>query len=148
MVITSSQPTVLKEIPSEFQWLFFYTLPCTRGNPQAFERLLEIGKFNEFLDGDYSRQNVRAYFLGQHNKRTYPNFFHMLRPYDIMIASHTTYGFKNKSLDLFLPDDWDEITIPYQMITNAEEIGTIPPEYTVRNDSQVYIHANWIVDVK
>ena len=55
------------EINEQDKWLYFYTLPCTGGNILLFENLKKIGEFNKYLNGDFSREKVRRYFLGEHN---------------------------------------------------------------------------------
>jgi len=57
-------------IDEKYKWLYSYTLPCTkRGDEKFFIDLLKKGQFVSFLNGDYSRENVRKYFLIDHNVR-------------------------------------------------------------------------------
>lgn len=80
-------------IKEEDRWLFLYTLPCTFGRPDVFEKLKETGRFKDFLRENFSRDKVRGYFLGYHNGYSYSRRLsdkkwleHMLIPYKITRA--------------------------------------------------------------
>ena len=84
-------------IEEKYKWLYSYTLPCTRlGDERMFNELLENGQVVQNLRGDFSRENVRKYFLTEHNQREIEgghkkdlhhrlaSYFHLAVPYNVI----------------------------------------------------------------
>lgn len=147
------------EISEQDKWLYFYTLPCHGGNSLLFENLKKTGKFNEYLNGDFSREKVRAYFLGEHNIKSLKKMerieenktskqetmgIHLLIPYRVnyILGESLTCTIYQHFYDIakLTPS-----RIFAKSLDKAIELKIIQ-EYPKQGDI-LLVHGDWIVDV-
>lgn len=135
----------MNEISPEDRWLYNYTLPCTCGNLELFDKLKRLGHFVSFLNGDFSRQNVMDYFLGEHNVSTYEekNYPHLVIPYEI-VSCHRNLK-KGEVVVPFLevPEFLKDKKFGNRTVKFAKELGAL--EELAKGDV-VISHCGWIID--
>ncbi len=138
-------------ISEEDKWLFFYTLPCHRGSETAFQRRLESGNFAPVLalDGDYRREAVRSYFLGEHNLKAIDrgNIPCILMQYQIIsINPHIRGRICNGSYKL--PECLQEIVLAQGDLERAVRFGVLDQGKKLKPGDFVFMHGGLIVDVE
>ena len=136
-------------VDEKYRWIYSYTMACSRGNLTLFQRIVESKKFGAFFKGDFSRKNVRDYFMGPHNVETLngismpnlPNefrFFHLAIPYKIKERADT---------QLFCELYGLELPIRKRRVFGSCELGSaIQRGVLEREDEIVIAHAGIIAE--
>ena len=142
-------------IDKKYKWLFPYTMACGGGNLAIFQKIVESEKFQNFFKGDFSRQKVRDYFMGQHNEETLNGaghselspfrFFHLVIPYGIKEIGEEIRG------EIFTPF-YDNLTEPLLKINlKNKSLGIVKTlgllERELRTGEILLSHAYFIADV-
>lgn len=63
------------ESTPEKKWIYLYSLPCHNSNETVFEHILAHGEGVRKLKKDYSRKNVMAHFLIDHNLQSHNSHY-------------------------------------------------------------------------
>ncbi len=138
-------------IEEKYKWLYSYTLPCTRmGDEEMFWELLEHGNVAKNLRGDYSRGNVRGYFLTEHNLREIQgvhkkNDFHRLAAY-----LHLAIPYKIRERtdsQLFCELDGLELPIGKRRVFGFCQLESATQRGVLKREDEIIItHAGIIVE--
>lgn len=137
-------------ISEKDKWLFLYTLPCHRGIEEVFQRIVnsENSAPTLFLNGDYKREAVRAYFLGEHNlrARNAGNIPCMLIPYQIT-NTEPVHG-RIVEMHHEIPNYLQEVYLNAGDLEKAMRFGVLDDSKRLKLGDIVFLHGGFIVDIE
>lgn len=136
-------------IQKKDKWLFLYTLPCHNGIEEVFNRMMESGNSAPMLalNGNHSREDVRNYFLGEHNSRVgdMGNIQCMLIKYEII----STLPLQGKAIAIGyeIPEYLREVYLNEKDMEKAVRFGVLKDKKLKLRDI-VFMHRGFIVDAE
>lgn len=136
------------QIPEKYLWLYRYSSPCHFGRLKAFSRLLQSNNFKPLvhLNNDFSREAVKIYFLGLHNKVAYEegHFQHMVISYDIISLSPIKLQL-TEEFPYNLLDEYQQKILNKRRRRRMKNNGFDSSQLNLRDI--IYIHSGWPVDI-
>jgi len=139
------------------KWIFRYSLPCHERMKEKYQLIRNNGRFVDFLEGDFSRESVREYFLNEHNKFTYnlaskigfSGFEHMLIPYGLD-SNGLGEDIEARILKRFekiwdIPDDIKNFEFSERNIEQMKKDGLLDEK--IKFGDIIFKHGSYIVDV-
>jgi len=143
------------EISERDKWLYIYTLTCTKGRFELIEKLPNIKKIKNFLNGDCSKERIRDYFFIVHNPKTF-EFMERAGNYEKQEKTHLIIPYRVEGAlgnSLSCKISWPFYELPgvpstavfkgaLEQAIEFEVIEEIPSQGDI-----LLVHGNYIVDV-
>lgn len=140
-------------IDEKYKWIYSYTLPCTRlGDEEMFWSLLESSKVLKGLGGDYSRENVRKYFLVGHNFRELHGMhkkdgYHRFAAYQHLAVPYQVVQSTENHLFCELEDSLSELPLGNRKVFGFRQLEFARQRGVLRRGDEIIIsHAGIIAE--
>lgn len=145
---------IIQDIPEKDRWLFLYTFPCHFENQEIFLRLKKFGKFNNYLNGNSTKEKIKEYFFTKHNNDAHRNrnYNHMLIPYRVIESNSDSESSEIKCSVLKpffeLPENLENKILSEDDLIKAKGLGIIGKDEKLEIGDIVLIHGGFIVDIE